>query len=87
MTAKETKECLEFIREYLNIEEKALWKELNEITMKLQDKGLSKKQIRKNEEYIAASARWEEAWIIKNDLGIEKGDYITQITSENKKGN
>ena len=86
MTAKETQECLEFIIEYLNIEEKTLWKELNEITMKLQDKGLSEKQMRKNVEYIAAAERWGEAWIIKNDLEIEKGDYITQITSKNKKG-
>lgn len=71
MTAKEIKECLEFIGEYLNIEEKTLWKELNEITAKLQEKGLSRKQIEKNEDYIATSARWAEAWIIKNDLGIK----------------
>lgn len=70
----ENKECLEFIGEYLNIEEKALWKELNEIATKLQDKGLSTKQMREDKEYIAASAKWGEAWIIKNDLGIKMED-------------
>lgn len=72
MTAKEIKECLEFIEDYLNIEEKTLWKELNEITTELQERGLSRKQIEKNEDYIAASARWEEAWIIKSDFKIKR---------------
>lgn len=71
MTTKEIKECLEFIEDYLNIEEKTLWKELNEIIVKLKDRGLSRKQIEKNEDYIAAEARWAEAWIIKNDLEIK----------------
>lgn len=71
MTAKEIKKCLEFIEDYLNIEERMLWEELNEITRKLQEKGLTTKQIREKKEYIAASARWGEAWIIKNDLGIK----------------
>lgn len=71
MTTKEIKECLEFIEDYLNIEEKTLWKELNEIIVKLKDKGLSRKQIEKSEDYIAAEARWAEAWIIKNDLEIK----------------
>lgn len=86
MTAKEIKECLEFIEEYLNIEEKELWKELNEIATKLQDKGLSTKQIREDKEYIAASARWGEAWIIKNDLGIKTEDKKMKLYEKMRNG-
>ena len=63
MTAKE-------IKDYLRTEETILWEELSKVETKLDKRGLSAEEQRKQPEFILALGHWAIVWEINRDLKI-----------------
>lgn len=62
MTAKE-------IKDYLRIQEKTLWEEMNQIERELKARKLNDEKW-SHYKYIRAASRWAIIWEIINELGI-----------------